>query len=133
MNRLTRRQIRHWLDPMRKAFREMREGEVDAIQGYAVTRLDTTDEYARIDWAINGFAAVIERLAPDLDTKPLHKVSKRLANGISLTVADLDRCLALLASAETLLIRIPRSKIRDAVLLEQIAIEAERAGLLEAA
>lgn len=133
MNRLTRRQIRHWLTPMRKSFMEMRSGEVDAIQGYAVTRLDATDEYARIDWAINGFAAVIERLAPDLDTKPLHKVSKRLANGISLTVADLDRCLALLASAETLLIRIPRSKIRAAVLLEQIAIEAERAGLLEAA
>jgi hypothetical protein len=133
MSRLTRREIRHWLDPMRKAFREMREGEVDSLQGYAVTRLDATDEYARIDWAINGFAAVLERLAPGLDTKPLHKVSKRLANGISFTIADVDRCLALLTAAETRLIKIPRAKIRDAVTVEQIDIELQSLGLKEAA
>ena len=133
MNRLTRRQSRQWLEPMRKSFMAMREGEVEAIRGFPVTRIDATDEYARIDYAINGFAAVLERLAPELDTKPLHKVSKRLANGISLTVADLDRCLALLTAAEGRLIKIPRRQIRTAVLTEQIAIEMEQAGLKEAA
>jgi hypothetical protein len=133
MSRLTRREMRKWLDPMRKAFREMREGEVDSLQGYAVTRIDATDEFCRIDWAINGFAAVLERIVPDLDTKPLHKVSKRLANGISFTIADVDRCLALLTAAEDRLIKIPRAKIRAAVLAEQIDIELQSLGLKEAA
>lgn len=133
MTRLTRRQIRHWLDPMRKAFKEMRAGEVEAIRGFPVTRLDATDEYARVDWAINGFAAVIERLAPDLDTRPLYTVSNRLANGTPLTIADVDRCLALLTAAEDILIKTPRARIRDAVLAEQICIELEQLGLKEAA
>lgn len=133
MTRLTRREMRQWLEPMRKAFREMREGEVDSLQGYAVTRLDATDEYARIDYAINGFAAVLERLAPSLDTKPMHKVSKRLAHGISITIADIDRCLALLTAAEDRLIKIPRAQIRAAVLAEQIDIELTALGLKEAA
>ena len=40
MKRITRRQARSWLAPMRDCFAQMKTGEVDAaIRGYAVTRL----------------------------------------------------------------------------------------------
>ena len=65
MTHLTRRQTRHWLQPIRKAFSEIKAGEVDTIRGYPVTRIDHADEYARTDWAINGFVALLERLLAD--------------------------------------------------------------------
>ena len=34
---------------MRSCFAAIKSGEVDAIRGYAVTRLDHNDEYARIE------------------------------------------------------------------------------------
>ena len=49
MKHVTRKQIRAWLAPMRSCFAQMRSGEVDSIRGYAVTRLDQKDEYARTE------------------------------------------------------------------------------------
>ena len=118
---------------MRKAFAEMKTGETDAIRGYAVTRIDHLDDYARTDWAINGFVAVMERLLPDLDVAPLNKVSVKLANGVPLEQREVDAGLGVLARAEDGLIRVPRQTIRDAVLTEQIGIEMASLGILEAA
>lgn len=131
MNRITRRQARQWLAPMRKAFVEMKSGECDAIRGYAVTRIDHLDDYARTDWAINGFVAVMERLLPDLDVAPLSKVSAKLANGVPLEQREVDAGLGVLARAEDGLIRVPRPVIRDAVMVEQVAIELQRLGIGE--
>jgi len=133
MSRLTRRYVRLWLAPMRKAFSEMKTGETDAIRGYAVTRIDHLDEYARTDWAINGFAAVMQRLLPHLDLAPLNRVSVKLANGVPLCQRELDAGLAVLSRTEDGLIRVPRQTIRDAVLIEQIGIEMASLGILEAA
>ena len=129
----TRKQAKTWLSPIRDAIAEMRTGEVDAIKGYAVTRLHTGDDYARIDFCINGFLALIERLLPDENTDPLHTVSKRLANGIPITLALLDSCSAILNEVEDKLITITRRTLIDAANLEQIIIEVERLGLQEAA
>ncbi len=131
--RLTRRQTRHWLQPIRKAFSELKAGEVDTIRGYPVTRIDHADEYARTDWAINGFVALLERLLPGLPADPMRRVANKLAAGTPLVQTEIDACLRLLADAETALIRIPRAAIRQAVLAEQITIELEALGLKEAA
>ena len=44
MIKITRRQARAWLAPMRAALRAMRAGEVDAVRGYPVTRMNLRDE-----------------------------------------------------------------------------------------
>ncbi len=130
---LTRRQTRHWLQPIRKAFSEIKAGEVDTIRGYPVTRIDHVDEYARTDWAINGFVALLERLLPCLPADPMRRVANKLAVGTPLVQSEIDACLRLLNTAETALTRIPRATIRQAVLAEQITIELEALGLKEAA
>jgi hypothetical protein len=133
VSRLTRRNARQWLAPIRKAFAEMKDGEVDSIRGYAVTRIDSLDEYARVDWAINGFVALIERLIPGVSCAPMRQVSKKLAAGVPITQAEIDDCLELTNRCESALIKVPREAIRDAVLTEQIGIEMEQLGLKEAA
>lgn len=67
--RVTRRQIQSWLMPIRRCFAEIKTGEVDSMRGYAVTRLDEKDSYARIDFCIAGFRALIQRLCPQLDSE----------------------------------------------------------------
>ena len=79
----TRKQARAWLDPIRKAFNEIKTGEVDSHRGYAITRIHHADnDFSRIDHAINGFVALIERLMPDFDVATITRVSKKLENGV---------------------------------------------------
>lgn len=125
MKRVTRRQIRAWLAPMRRCFAEMRSGEVDAIRGYAVTRLGNKDEYARIDFCIAGFRALIARLCSDIDCAPIERIEKKLAAGVPLTMEELDGALALLNRCESALIKHSVSAIKSAVLTEQIVIELD--------
>ena len=125
MKRVTRRQMRSWLAPIRRCFADMKAGEVDAIRGYAVTRLDHTDEYARIDYCIAGFRALINRLCPQIRTAALERVEKRLAAGAPLTVAEIDAALAFLRTCEDALIKRTTEDVKSAVLTEQIAIELD--------
>jgi hypothetical protein len=125
----TRKQAKTWLAPIRDAIAEMRTGEVDAIRGYAVTRLHTGDDYARIDYCINGFLCLIERLMPDVDLAPLKTISSRLANGVPLTLELLDNSAGILNQVEDRLIKIARRELVDAANLEQMICEVERLGL----
>ena len=120
MKRVTRKQICSWLAPIRACFAQLRTGEVDSIRGYAVTRLDKKDDYARVDFCINGFVALIERLCPDVDTALLHRISKALANGVPLTVAEIDSALSLLHRCEDRLIKRTVAEVKSVVLTEQI-------------
>lgn len=122
---VTRRQIRAWLAPMRACFAQMRSGEVDAIRGYAVTRLHHKDDYARIDFCIAGFRALIDRLLPGFDCASLERLEHRLAAGAPLTVAEVDAGFACLAAAEDALTGIDRARLKGAVLTEQISIELD--------
>lgn len=123
----TRKQAQALLSPIRKALIEIKSGEVDSHRGYAITRLHHADnDFARVDFCINGFTAMLDRLAPDFDTRPLKVVSRKLANGVLLTVPEIDAC-------ESLLITFSRQQLKDAALTEQINIEMERHGIKEAA
>lgn len=130
----TRRQAIAWLAPIRAALAELRTGEVDSLRGYAVTRIHWTDnDFARIDHAMNGFTALIQRVMPDVDIAPATRLSKRLETGVLLTLEDLDSASALLNRVEDRLTTIPRATLIDAANTEMIAIELERMGLKEAA
>lgn len=133
MKRVTRREMRAWLAPMRRCFAEMRQGEVDSIRGYAVTRLHASDDYARVDFCIAGFRALLDRLLPEIDTAPLSLIERRLAAGTPLTVAQIDAGLALLRHCEDALLRFSREEVKAAVLVEQCAIELDALGIREAA
>ncbi len=129
----TRKQAQSWLSPIRNALTELRSGNVDAIRGYPVTRLHTGDDYARIDWCINGFVALIDRLMPALDTGPLRRLAKKLELGTPLRMEDIDACAGLLHAVEGGLLKLPRQTLIDAALIEQINVELERIGVKEAA
>ena len=130
----TRKQIQAWLAPIRKAFNQIKQGEVDAYRGYPITRIHHADnDFARIDHCINGFVAMLERLDGSTDVSPLRKVSTKLENGLLLTVPEIDACFALLNACEDHLRRYTRAELADAAKVEQINIELERMGLKEAA
>ncbi len=129
----TRRQAKAWLAPIDKCINEMLTGEVDAIRGYAVTRLHTGDDYARIDYCINGFVAMMVRLMPEFDVKPMQVLAKKLANGIPLEVSELHEAKNRIKACEDQLIKFKRADLINAALTEQIAIELEQAGIKEAA
>lgn len=133
MKRITRRQARAWLAPMRECFSQMKSGEVDSIRGYAVTRLHDKDDYARIDFCIAGFRALLVRLCQELDASPLERVEKKLAAGTPLTLQEIDAALSLFNRSESALLRHSVSAIKSAVLAEQIAIEFDALGLNESA
>ena len=128
---LTRAEIQQWFNPIRKCFRQMRQGEVDSINGYAVTQLGWDDEWARIELCICGFRESVARMVPDADMLPLVRLEKKLANGVMLTHKEIDDGLALLNQFESRLIRVPREKIRDAVNTQLIAIEFEQMGVIK--
>ena len=131
-HRVTRRQAQAFLAPMRRAINEMRSGEVDAVQGYAITRLPTHG-YARLDHCLAGTSAFLERLAPQIDCTPLTRIEKKLAHGTPLTMAELSACQAVLRQIEDALVRMDRRAVQDALVTTQIAIEVEALGMQEAA
>lgn len=130
----TRKQAQAWLAPIRKAFAVMMTGEIDANRGYPVTRINQHDhDYARVDYCINGFTAMMARLMPDFNVASMTSVSKKLAAGIMLTHAEIEACLTTLKHCEDRLIKFKRADLIDASMAEQINIELERIGLKEAA
>ncbi len=130
----TRKQAATWLAPIRKALAEIRTGEVDAVRGYAITRIHWADEdFARVDHAINGFMALINRLMPDIDTGPMKRLSKKLEAGILLEVGEVMECQALVGTIESRLLEFRRCDLTDAANTEMLIIELERLGFKEAA
>ena len=126
--------IQAWLAPIRKAFREIKTGEVDSHRGYAITRIHWADEdFARVDHCINGFTAMLDRLMPDFDTGAMKRISKKLSAGVLLTHDEVEACFVVLKQCEDRLIKYKRSELMDAALTEQVNIELERLGMKEAA
>ena len=129
----TRKQAVAWLAPIRNALDEIQTGEVDSHRGYPITKIRYADEdFARIDHAINGFLSLIHRLMPELDTRCMSSVANKLANGILLTLEEIDICRKLLADVEDLLLTFTRAQLKDAANTEMIKIEFERMGMVEA-
>ena len=126
MKRITRRQARAWLYPMRSCLRQIRAtGESDTIRGYAVTRLHASDDYARVDYCIAGFRGLTDRLCQHIDSAPLLRLEKRFAAGAPMTVDLIDDALRMLRMVEDELIKHTVEAVHDAVLVEQIMIELE--------
>ena len=130
----TRKQVQAWLAPIRKALSEIRTGEVDAYRGYAITRIHHADnDFARVDHAINGFVALMDRLLKDIDAICMKKVSAKLGAGILLELQEVEACIALLKTVEDKLMSFTRAQLVDAANIEMINIELERLGIKEAA
>ena len=126
MKRITRRQARAWLEPMRSCLRGIRAtGESDTIRGYAVTRLHDRDDYARIDYCIAGFRGLTDRICPHIDSKPLLRLEQRFAAGSPLTIELIDDALRMLRIVEDELMKHTVDAVKDAVLTEQILIEMD--------
>lgn len=130
MRRLTRRQAQAWLAPMRRAFKEMKDGEVDSIDGFAVTRLHAFDTYERVDACIAGFRGLLARLFKDFDSSALERVETKLSACEPLYESEINDCLALFNRCENMLVKMSIEEVQDAVVTEQIVHQIEK---LEAA
>jgi len=124
-HRVTRRQAKTWLAPMRDAIRQMEGGEINAIRGYPVTRLHNEDDWSRLDYCFTGFRSLSERLWPQIDTTALLRVEKKLTNGSLITRDELASCRKAFDKVEDALTGANRQDIASAVLTELIAIEIE--------
>lgn len=123
--RVTRKQARAWLAPMRECFGQMRTGFAPAADGYPVTRLHDADDWARIDYCIAGFVGMIGRLAPGLGTESMRLIQSRIEAGELVTTQEIDAALSEIRRAEDVLVRMTIKELRSAVTTEQIAIEFE--------
>jgi len=128
LHRPHRARLQRWLEPVRKAFKEMRTGEMLAVKGYPVTSLHTGDDLARIDHCISGFVALINRVMPDFNTESLTKMAKKLETGILLEEKEIDACDALLDEIEERMIKMKLGDLIDAAMTEQIKISFELMG-----
>ena len=130
--RTPRKKIKAWLDPIRSAVKQLRTGEIDAYRGYAVTRIPHIDNnLARVDFVINGFTGMLDRVAPTICTKHLKTVSKKLAAGVMLAPVEVESCFVELNACEDLLCKLSPSALKDAAHTEMIAIEFSRIGVIE--
>lgn len=123
--RVTRKQARAWLAPMRECFGQMRTGFVTAADGYPVTRLHNADDLARIDYCIAGFVGMIGRLAPGLGTSAMQLIQHKIESGELVTTQEIDAALTEIRRAEDVLVRMTVKELASAVTTEQIAIEFE--------
>jgi len=122
---MTFQEVSKWLAPMRKCLREMRFGEIDSIDGHAVTRMNDQDPYARVEWCLAGFRGLIERCLPRCDPAALLVLESKLTANEPLTIAEVDGALAFLRRIEKPLMRISVDEIQSKVLVEQICIELD--------
>ncbi len=126
MRRITRRQARAWLEPMRSCLRViLATGDADTIRGYAVTRLHAIDDYVRIDYCIAGFRGLTDRICPHIDSSPLRRLEQRLAAGTLITIDLIDGALRMMRLVEDELMKRSVEEVKDAVLTEQIMIEMD--------
>ena len=123
--RVTRKQARNWLAPMRECFGQMRTGFVTAADGYPVTRLHDGDDWARIDYCIAGFVGMIGRLAPGLGTEAMQRLQRQIEAGELVTTQEIDAALSEIRHAEDVIVGMPVKELASIVTTEQIAIEFE--------
>lgn len=129
-----RAEVRAWLDQIRDVLNEMRTGEIDAVRGYAITRIHFADEdYARVDHCINGFTALLDRLPGNFDSSALKTISRKLSNGILLSPKEVNDGFVTLLKCEDFMLGFSRLELRDYVTTERINIELELAGIKKAA
>lgn len=133
VKRITRKHVDGWLLPIRSALKEIRRGEVDSIDGAAVTRLDSQDTYARIDHCLAGFTGMLRRVLPSFELTPLDVLQNKLSADEPLTVGEIDAAFATLNAVVKPLISSPWDSVKAAIQTEQIAIEFEQMGLANAA
>lgn len=131
--RVTRRQASAWLLPLRDCLRSIRQtGDVDTIDGYAVS-VDLIDGSAvRIDYLICGFVGLIERALPAVDVRPLTEIADALAARRLVSVSEIDAALRVARAIEDALVRSAVADVQEARLTEEIQIELDAAAELAA-
>lgn len=128
MKRITRRQARAWLLPMRDCLRSIRTtGNADTIGGYAVVIDERDGTATRIDYCIAGFVGLIDRICPTINTAPLTAVMDTLADRQPITIDALDAALRTLSLVEDAMILLSVDEVQSARLTEEIQIELDSA------
>lgn len=118
-------------DPVRKLLSALR-GEVETINGYPVS-MDWDGRYARIDFMLISWSECWDKLFKTESNTPLRRLAAKLANGVPLFESDLDDAEAVLDVQQSAMVRMRASDVASSMTTQQIAIQLENLGLLEAA
>lgn len=126
--RMTRRQAIIWLHPMRECLRYiLRTGQAYCIDGrpHWMQSVGGNWEWHRVDWAIDGFLGLIERLFPHIDTAALSELRDCIATDQQATAQEIEAALRVLNIVEDGLVRMTVADVQAARLTEEIQIELD--------
>lgn len=131
---LERRRVRAYMEPVTRAFAMILQGVVEVDDNdVPITRLSSDDEWHALDECIEGFIAVVNRLMPEIDTKPLHYVASDLHNGKAMNPKKARAAWETLRAIEDNMTRYTWQQVIDATNTTMIEAKLEAAGLKEAA
>lgn len=121
MKKMTRRQAKAWLLPIRQKINEMRSGYVESYRGYAITPA-VNGVCVRLDHFIEGFTNLIELVTPCVDIGPVRTIQKRLTANTPFTLEDIDAAIRSLNQCENELVKTPIKKVMDAMNTAEIRV-----------
>lgn len=123
-------------EPVFAAFDQLATGEIETVRGVPVFK-DWSGEWCELAPAIDGWADCWDRIIRDrslpIDTAPLRRIAKRLANGVPLVEEDVTSARAVIDATWQAYIRLPVEITRSHAQTEEIAIAFDRMGIREAA
>lgn len=121
--------------PIFNTLDELASGEVAHDKGTPVMLFDGA--LCAIHSAMIGWACCWDRICADrgvaYDSGPLHKLAKKLENGVMLEVSDVEQARANIELTRQVFMRTPARVLKHHSITEQIAIEFEKRDLIKEA
>ena len=120
--------IRRTFGPLYELAEQLRADAVDSIRGEPV--LLAWGQYMSAAHTLDGFGRCFERIAPDMDFSIFKTVSKRIGNGVPITMGEVELLILCLRNAEAVY-RITQLKdLKAAINTQMIIDELEEKGIL---
>lgn len=121
--------------PIFKTMDDLASGEVEHEKGIPIMLFDGV--WSEIHAAMIGWACCWDRICDAqgiaYDSAPLHKLAKKLENGVMLEVEDVAKAKDNIEFTRQVFMRTPAHILRQHSITEQIAIEFEKRNLIKEA
>ena len=120
--------VRKTFGPLYDLASQLRADAVDSIRGEPV--LLAWGQYMSAAHTLDGFGRCFERIAPDVDFSIFKTISKRIGNGVPITMAEVELLILTLWNAEAVYRVTPLKDLKAAINTQMIVDEFEEAGIL---
>ena len=118
------------MDPIYHALNQLETGYIDVDErGKAVS--DVFGEVHEIGPAMLGWTELANRAAPNVDTKPIARIAKRLIAGVMIEPSDIQKARLAVKQVASRLMSMTEGEIQSMCNTANIAIHMQNAGLAE--